>query len=89
MPTGIDGQPLSIYGTYPAYAKVVTAIDKGTGYADHNVMENRVVPVRVKAFEPFEAEGYRIPPLAAQHDVRCEPVIYLIEKDGKALSVCP
>ena len=82
---GIDGQPLSIYGTYPAYAKVVAAIDKRKGYADHNVMENRVVPVRVKAFEPFEAEGYRITPLAAQHDVRCEPVIYLIEKDGKAL----
>ena len=82
---GIDGEPLFIYGTYPAYAKVVAAIDKGTGYADHNVMEDRVVPVRVKAFEPFEAEGYRITPLEAQHDVRCEPVIYLIEKDGKAL----
>ena len=82
---GIDGEPLFIYGTYPAYAKVVAAIDKGTGYADHNVMEDRVVPVRVKAFEPFEAEGYQITPLEAQHDVRCEPVIYLIEKDGKAL----
>ena len=44
-----------------------------------------MVPVRIRAFEPFEAEGYKITPLAAQHDVRCEPVIYLIEKDGKAL----
>ncbi|HJA92849.1 MAG TPA: hypothetical protein H9717_06995 [Candidatus Eisenbergiella merdipullorum] len=82
---GIDGQPLYIYGTYPAYAKVAATIAKGTGEADHNVMEDRVVPVRVKAFVPFETEGYRITPLAARHDERCEPLIYLIEKEGKAL----
>ena len=82
---GVDGQPLAIYGTWPAYAKVVETIAQGGTTEKGNVLEKMVTPVLIRPFVPFEAEGYRITPLSAQHDPKCEPVIYLIEKDGKAL----
>lgn len=39
----------------------------------------------VKAFSPFEAEGYIITPLKAAHDPRVEPLIYMISKSGKTM----
>lgn len=39
----------------------------------------------VRAFEPFETAGYRVTPLAADHDESTEPLIYMIEKSGKSL----
>ena len=82
---GVDGQPIAVYGTWPAYAKLVDTVAQGGASEKGNVLEKMVTPVLIRPFEPFTAEGYRITPLAAQHDPRCEPVIYLIEKDGKAL----
>lgn len=40
---------------------------------------------RVEPFVPFEAEGYKITPLAASHDPKSSPVFYLIEKGEKVV----
>lgn len=39
----------------------------------------------VRAFAPFETAGFRVTPLAADHDESTEPLIYMIEKGGKSL----
>lgn len=75
-----DETPLTFYATRPGYEDIV-------GNLKHYQMEeeNRIIAKKIQAFEPFEAEGYKITPLAALHDARTEPVIYAIEKEGKAL----
>lgn len=71
---------LTVYGTQPAYEKVMQAACK-----PHIKVAEAVDGKWVRAFEPFEAEGYTITPLKASHDARCEPVFYLISKDGKSI----
>lgn len=39
----------------------------------------------INVFEPFSAAGYKVTPLKANHDYTLEPVIYIIEKDGKSI----
>ena len=39
----------------------------------------------IEPFVAFTAAGYRVTPLAADHDPSSGPVIFLIEKDGKTL----
>lgn len=39
----------------------------------------------VWAFESFGTAGFRVTPLAADHDESTEPLIYIIEKGGKSL----
>lgn len=50
-----------------------------------NTPESRVKCHLIKPFESFEAEGYTITPLKADHEQTTDPVFYLIEKDGKAI----
>ena len=68
---------LTFYGTAPSMAKIRLSIKGQVG--------PRIATEVIRPFEPFEAEGYKITPLRARHDVYCDPVIYLIEKDGKVL----
>ncbi|MBE6762640.1 MAG: hypothetical protein E7551_10225 [Ruminococcaceae bacterium] len=39
----------------------------------------------VKAGDVFEVEGYRVTALEASHDPKSNPLIYIIEKDGKSV----
>lgn len=39
----------------------------------------------IEPFEPFEVEGYKITPLEADHDITVQPLMYIIQKDGKSL----
>ena len=41
--------------------------------------------IRIEPFEEFEAEGYHIIPVPADHDKRETCLIYIIEKEGKCL----
>lgn len=67
-------EPLHVYAT-------AGVIKKAGEYARNK----RLAFHEIKPFEPFEAEGYRLIPLRANHDVNADPVIYIIEKDGKRL----
>lgn len=55
---------------------------KGTGLQDFG---GRIERCLVQPFVPFEAEGYHILPLAADHPTAEGPVFYAIEKDGTRL----
>lgn len=75
----IEEQPLNVYLTQPGFDESDTWMKK------NGVVKERVMLHKISAFIPFVAEGYRFVPLKADHDAKTEPVIYIIEKDGKAL----
>lgn len=66
-------EPLNVYATKVAF-------DMAKSYNGQ-----RVVLHEIKPFEAFEAEGYRIIPLRANHDPDADPVFYIIEKDEKTM----
>lgn len=69
------GEPLVVYGGRDAYDKMK---------AINNEPENWR-PELVKPFEAFDADGYTVIPLNANHALNTSPYIYLIEKDDKVL----
>ena len=77
----IDGM-LDIYGN-DACAARLRAILPIVGQGMMDAMQARYH--EVTAFSPFTAEGYTITPLRALHNRAENCLIYLIEKDGKAL----
>ena len=68
----------TVYGT----EKVMEAL--GGRVRDEKFTE-RVGFALIEPFKPFTAAGYKITPLAADHDAASGPVIFLIEKDGKTI----
>lgn len=73
-------KPLEIYSSRFSGAPIRSFIGSERLYLENTVRWNEV-----KAFEPFEIGGYRVTALKADHDVRTDPFLYLIEQDGKAL----
>ena len=77
-----DKTPLNIYVMKPG-AEHLRHILSDEGAVD--ATPGRVQIHEITPFEPFNAEGYRITPLTANHDQAAGSVIYLIEKDGKCI----
>lgn len=75
-----EGVPMKFYATSVGYEKINSLIT-----AHKLDAERRVEAVRIAAFEPFEAEGYKITPIRADHSPDTDPVLFIIEKDGKAI----
>lgn len=48
-------------------------------------LDEHIKFIRLQPFEEFDAEGYHIIPVAADHDKRETCLIYIIEKEGKYL----
>lgn len=71
---------LTIYGTKPTLETIRRSFD-----VMHLRKEDRLAFQAVKVFEPFQVERYTVTPLAANHDKRCMPVIYLIDDGVKRL----
>lgn len=75
-----DETPMTFYACKSAYDAIMKEIER------FNLAETkRVFCELIKPFEPFEAEGYTITPIEASHDPNADPVIYIIEKDGKGI----
>lgn len=70
-----ENKPLTMYVTSVAEKKINTI----------NCPQSRVVTKSVTPYVPFETEGYKITPLRAVHTPSTDPVIYIIEKDGKSV----
>ena len=75
-----DDKPFNMYGTAPAMSMVRDAVN-----LSRLDTCGRVFGTVIQPFEPFEAEGYKITPIKAEHDAYTVPVVYAIEKDGKAM----
>ena len=74
----IENLPLNVYVTESGY-------QQGDDYYEIDINSERLKFHKIKPFEPFYIEDYRITPLPAFHDPRSTPVIYLIEHEGKAI----
>lgn len=72
--------PLDFYVTYPGYRMLTDRILESRMDQQDRVTVNHIEP-----YCAFEAEGYQMIPLKANHDLRCEPVIYVIQKQGKSM----
>ncbi len=79
MANDIEEVPLHIYLADSAY-------ELAKAFTDNNMKgSGRIVLHRIEPFVSFEAEGYKVTPLAADHDEKSTPVIYIIEKDGRRM----
>lgn len=71
---------LTVYGT-----SAVISVCRGIPHIALLEVQGRIAFKQIVPFEPFEAGGYRITPLAANHDAAAGPVFYLVEKGNEAL----
>lgn len=70
-------EPMRFYAGESGYQKIQSTLE------ERNVVE--VEAVLIHPFELFEAGDYKITPLRASHSPHTSPVVFLIEKDGKAI----
>lgn len=75
----IPEEPLVVYATASSCAQAKAFMDV------HMEGSERVLLHEITPFVKFESEGYTFIPLKANHDVRTDPVIFIIEKDGKSM----
>lgn len=71
---------LTLYGSQPSVEKFEEIIKK-----ENELVRQYMDMKQINAFEPFEAEGFKITPLKASHEEACEPLFYAIEKDGRSV----
>ena len=74
-----DNRPFNIYGP-----KSVIDMLKSNEHIIQIVEMGDMVLHEIEPFKTFEAGGYKITPLAADHGTP-DPVIYFIERDGKTI----
>ena len=75
-----DDRPLVFYATKEAAPEILEMLEK-CGL----IKQNRVLFQEIRPFEPFEAAGYTVTPLPANHDPASGPVFFLIEDGEKSL----
>lgn len=78
-----DSIPFSIYSMKPTIEHMKKIMNDELGSVQ--ATPGRVQLHEIIPFTPFMAEGYKITPLNANHDIKSGCVIYLIEKDGKCV----
>ena len=75
-----DAKPLTFYASSLVYQKISSFIKNGRLHDS-----TKVAAKEIFRFSPFSIEDYTITPLDANHISNTDPVIYMIEKDGKSL----
>lgn len=75
-----EAEPLTFYGSNLIYKKISSFIKNGRLYDS-----TRVAAKEIFRYSPFSFEDYTVTALDATHSKNTDPVIYMIEKDGKSL----
>lgn len=75
----IEETPLDMYLTQNGFNMTTDYVK------NQRIPDTRVRAHLIEPFKPFEAEGYTVTPLKADHDPKANPVFFIIEKDGKAI----
>lgn len=79
---GKDKKPLDVYATARSGKNIKRRLWK------ENVEEkdaNALCFHKIETLETYDVHGYSVTPLRARHDLKLDPVIYIISKDGKNL----
>ena len=74
-----DRAPITFYSDTRGYEMIRAVID-GARIPDTDLRAERISP-----FQPFDVEGYHVTPVRAAHDPKSEPLLFVLEKDGKSL----
>ncbi len=77
--TPTDDEKFIFYAGASAKEMTEAILEKYTG------LDTRIAVREIQPFTPFETTGYTVTPLPANHDAGSTPLIFLIERDGKAL----
>lgn len=72
-------KPLVFYSGKRSYDLISDVIEKG------KISENDVQANFIKPYESFQAEQYTVTALDASHDIKSDPYVYIIERDGKRI----
>ena len=80
MATLCDDNPFCIY----AVDTIINSLEKDE-IMRMMIKQGRFKLFKIIPFIPFEANGYKITPLEADHPNATNPLIYLIQKEGKTL----
>ena len=74
--------PLDIYATKKSSKEMMSILKKQRVFRrDPTALKVNII----KKFVPFEAAGYKVHPLHANHAPKLDSLIYIIEKDGKSI----
>jgi phosphoribosyl 1,2-cyclic phosphate phosphodiesterase len=73
-------EPFTVYGTAPAGIKSAPVLKESDLGSSGRVIFREIVP-----FVAFNADGYTITPIKANHDKATDPVNYIISKYGSTL----
>lgn len=74
----IEEEPFNVYLTSSGY-------EAAKSFLGGSFESPRLNFVKIRPFEAFDIEDYHIIPLAANHDPKADPVIYIIEHGDKTL----
>ncbi len=75
-----EEKPFVMYGM----KETIDTLYEKSEYTEYLIKEGTLILTEINEFVTFEVDGYKITPLKADHSTK-EPVIYIIEKDGKSL----
>ena len=75
-----EKKPLEIYSTKNSSKELLPIVEQIRNRDENSVNWNEIVP-----FKAYEISGYKVTPLKADHARELDPVIYIIEKDEKAI----
>ena len=75
-----EKKPLQIYSTKSSASELLPIIESAEKRDEKALKWNEIVP-----YNTYEILDYKVTPLKADHAKNLDPVIYIIEKDGKAI----
>lgn len=75
-----EKEPLQIYSTKNSATELLPKLDEIKKRDEKSLSWNEIKP-----FETYNILGYKVTPLKADHARKLDPVIFIIEKDGKTI----
>ena len=75
-----EKKPLQIYSTKSSASELLPIIESAEKRDEKALKWNEIVP-----YNTYKILDYKVTPLKADHAKNLDPVIYIIEKDGKAI----
>ncbi len=73
-------KPLRVLATKNSSQEIQRIFDEDN-HSDKNAIKLEII----EKFKPYSIEGYTVTALSADHAKKLDPVIYIIEKDGKSI----
>lgn len=74
-----ENSPLTFFSDDAGFVEINEIKEK------NNMTDDDILVKKIKLYETFDVDEYKVVALKANHDINSSPVVYLIEKDGKTI----